>query len=232
MMNFSNVKNIIVSAAVSGLIAGLVLTIVQHFFVMPFLFEAEVYEQAATEISTSVSPENHENEQWQPEDGIERTFYTALANISMAFSFAMLLGSAILVSGKQTNWLSGLLWGIAGYLVFFVAPALGLPPEVPGTEAAALKDRQLWWLAPVLATAIGLAMLVFPRNWLIKISGLLLLVSPYLIGAPQPEAHGSVAPQSLVASFITAAFITNMIFWLVLGFFQAILTKTNPQFNR
>ncbi len=230
-MNFSNVKNIILTAAISGLLAGLLLTIVQHFFVMPFLFEAEVYEQAGNEISASISPEHPEMEQWQPENGFERTFYTALANISMAFSFAMLLGSAILVSGKQTNWLSGLAWGIAGYLVFFVAPALGLPPEVPGTEAAALKDRQLWWLATVLTTAIGLALMVFPRNWLIKLTGLLVLLLPHLIGAPQPEAHGSVAPQSLVASFITAAIIANLIFWLALGFFQAIFTKTSQQLD-
>lgn len=229
MINFTNIKNIILTAAVSGLLAGLLLTIIQHFFVMPSLFEAEIFEHAATEISSPITTENHEMEEWQPEDGIERTIYTALANISMAFSFAMLLGAAILVSGKQTNWLTGGIWGIAGYLVFFVAPALGLPPEVPGAEAAALKDRQLWWLATVLATAIGLALLVFPGNWLLKASGLLILISPHLIGAPQPEVHASAAPQSIVKSFINAAIIANLIFWLALGIFQGIFTKKGLQ---
>ncbi len=226
-MNFTSVKNILLTSAISGLLAGLLLTIVQHFFVMPSLFKAEVYEQAATELSIPVSLESHKMEQWQPNDGIERTLYTALANISMAFSFALLLGSAILISGTQTNWLSGLLWGTAGYLVFFVAPALGLPPEVPGTEAAVLEDRQLWWLVTVLTTATGLTLLVFSRNWIWKISGLLFLLSPHLIGAPQPESHGSVAPQSIVESFITAAVVANLIFWLALGFFQAIFSKTS-----
>ncbi len=223
MINFTNAKNIILTAAVSGLFAGLLLTIVQYFFVMPFLFEAETYEQAATEIS--MPSKVHEMEEWQPDDGFERTLYTVLANISMAFSFSMLLGSAILVSGKHINWLSGLLWGTAGYLVFFVAPALGLPPEVPGTEAAALHDRQIWWLMTVMTTAIGLALLVFPHNWMLKFTGLLFLISPHLIGAPQPEAHNAVAPQTVIESFIHAAIFANLVLWLSIGLCQGVFTK-------
>jgi hypothetical protein len=33
------------------------------------------------------------------------------------------------------------------------APAIGLPPELPGIEAAALQSRQLWWVATAVATA-------------------------------------------------------------------------------
>ena len=221
MINFTSVKNIILTAALSGVLAGLLLTVIQHFGVMPALFEAEVYEQAASEAILK-GPE-----EWEPEDGTERTLFTGLANISVAFSFAMLLGAAILVSGKQVTWRSGLLWGLAGYAVFFIAPALGLPPEVPGTEAAALQHRQVWWVATVLATAIGLALLVFMRNWPLKVSGLLLAILPHLISAPHPEVLSSTAPQAIVQAFIYSTTLANLFFWLALGGLQGMLTKTD-----
>jgi predicted cobalt transporter CbtA len=62
-----------------------------------------------------------------------------LANVSMAVGFALMLVAAFALSGRRITWRSGLLWGLAGYGVFFVAPSLGLPPEVPGTLAAPLQ---------------------------------------------------------------------------------------------
>jgi cobalt transporter subunit CbtA len=109
------------------------------------------------------------------------------------------------------------LWGLAGYLTFFVAPSLGLPPEVPGTEAAKLADRQSWWLITVLDTGFGLSLLAFAKTKTNKFFGAVLLVSPHLIGAPQPEVHSSAAPAELAQSFITATVFANAVFWLALG---------------
>jgi len=169
-----------------------------------------VYEEAAqaataaaghdhsTETSAIRSHEHdHEADAWEPANGVERTGYTVLANISMAIGFALFLAAAICVSGRQVGWRSGLLWGAAGYLVFFVAPSLGLPPEVPGTQAAPLHDRQLWWLLAAGSTALGLGIFVYARHRLLKLLGLVLLLVPHLVGAPQPEVHASAAPESL-----------------------------------
>ena len=118
------------------------------------------------------------------------------------------------------------------YLIFFVAPSLGLPPEVPGTEAANLKDRQLWWLMTVFDTAAGLWLLVFSKTKLNKLFGAVLLISPHSIGAPQPEVHSSAAPAELAHTFIIATAFANAVFWLALGGLMGLFSRKNQAFKK
>lgn len=221
MFNLTAFKRIVSAAAMAGVLAGLLFTVVQQIQVSRIILNAEVYEDAAAaqsaHVHSSAENEHHEHEAWQPTNGVERTLFTALANISLAVGFGLLLGSGICLRGEASDWRAGLLWGLAGYVVFFVAPSLGLPPEVPGTEAAPLADRQLWWLITVVMTATGLSLLIFARTWQVKILGAALLGVPHLIGAPQPQVHASAAPIELAHAFIYATAIANTVFWLTLG---------------
>lgn len=214
MFNLTTFRELVIAALWTGLLAGLLLTAVQQIQVIPTLLKAEVYEEAATVANT----ENiHEHEAWQPENGWERTFFTTVANIGLGVGFALLMGAVMCLCGRPGNWRMGLLWGLAGYLTFFVAPSLGLPPEVPGTEAAKLADRQTWWLITVLDTGFGLSLLAFAKTKTNKFFGAVLLAAPHLIGAPQPEVQSSAAPADLAKSFITATVFANAVFWLALG---------------
>ena len=219
--NLSHFKVMVISALWTGLWAGLLLTAVQSIQVIPTLLQAEVYEEQATAHThfnnAATEPHQHEAEAWQPQNGWERTAYTAVANISLAVGFALLLGAASNLRDGISHWRNGLLWGLAGYAVFFVAPSLGLPPEVPGTEAAELNDRQIWWLMTVFDTAFGLWLIAFSKTKQNKLLGAVLLLSPHLIGAPQPEVHSSAAPAELAHTFIMATTLTNAVFWLALG---------------
>jgi cobalt transporter subunit CbtA len=227
LITLATFKTIVASALWSGLWAGLLLTALQSIQVIPVLIQAEAYEKQATVtvITAHTHDDNketqihdhHEAIEWQPENGWERTAFTTVTNISLAVGFALLLGAAINLRGAISHWRNGLLWGLAGYTVFFVAPSLGLPPEVPGTEAANLHDRQLWWLMTVLMTAVGLWLLFFSKTRLNKLLGFLLLVSPHWIGAPQPDVHSSAAPAALAHLFIAATAFANAAFWLALG---------------
>lgn len=183
------------------------------------------HEQAAAESGRHDSGHHHDADAWKPENGWERTFYTAVSNVSLAVGFALLLGAAICFRGGVSGWRSGLLWGLAGYAVFFVAPSLGLPPDVPGTEAARLQDRQLWWLMTVLATGAGLSLLIFSRSGVGRIAGGVLLVVPHLIGAPQPHIHSSTAPLELAHAFIYATILANAVFWLAMGGLMGLFYK-------
>ncbi|MGZ8902585.1 MAG: CbtA family protein [Methylobacter sp.] len=236
MLNLSNLRMIVVSALWSGLWAGLLLTAVQSIQVIPTLLQAEVYEEKAamSDIADHIHAESgdgqtnqHEAEAWQPQNGWERTFFTTVANVSLGVGFALLLGAASTIRGGISTWRNGLFWGLAGYAAFFVAPSLGLPPEVPGTEAANLKDRQLWWLMAVFDTAIGVWLLVFSKTRLNKLLGSLLLVSPHLIGAPQPDVQGSAAPVALANTFIAATAFANAVFWLALGSLMGLFSGKN-----
>ncbi len=152
----------------------------------------------------------------------ERTLYTLLASVLTGITFALLLAAAMTFYGKG-NARTGLLWGIAGYLAFFVSPSLGLVPELPGTAAAAIEHRQLWWVSTVIATIAGLALLVFAKSLVLKGVGLLLLAIPHIVGAPVPTHHGSLAPEELSRAFMWMTAIANFIFWVVLGVLTAFL---------
>jgi cobalt transporter subunit CbtA len=236
MINFAVLRRIASVVLLAGALAGLLLTAVQQLQVSRIILQAEVYEEAAAGkaheqahaaasapvAAGAPAAEAHEHEhehsdEWEPANGFERTAYTVLANVSMAIGFGLFLAAAIVVSGKKVTWRSGLLWGVAGYLVFFVAPSLGLPPEVPGTVAAPLHARQLWWIMTAGLTAAGLGLGVYARHWALKLLGLVLLVVPHLVGAPHPAVPGGAAPEELAQAFIHATALANGVFWLALG---------------
>ena len=119
--------------------------------------------------------------------------------------YAFLLTAAIVFLGRGADWRRGLLWGLAGFASFTLAPALGLPAELPGTNAAPLVDRQLWWIGTAIATAGGLFAAARLRNVYGYAIAVLLIAAPHIIGAPQPETPGGLAPEELEHKFILAA---------------------------
>jgi cobalt transporter subunit CbtA len=129
--------------------------------------------------------------------------------------FGLVLVAAFALRGEAPGLRRGAVWGLLGFVAFALSPALGLPPELPGSAAAELSTRQLWWLGAVAVTAAGLWLLAFGgrRAWL----GLLLLPLPHLIGAPRPDGHGGMVPAELAAQFVAASLVTSAIFWAVLG---------------
>ncbi|MFJ4445353.1 CbtA family protein [Pseudomonas sp. NPDC089422] len=218
------------TAGFSGLLAALLLTLLQSFWVAPLILEAETYESAAPAAEHHSHGEEasaghtHSEEAWSPEDGWQRILSTTGGNLVVAVGFALIL--AALYSLREPGRTStGALWGLAGFAVFCLAPTLGLPPELPGTAAADLGQRQSWWIGTAAATAVGLALLVFARHGLLKALGAVLLVVPHVIGAPQPEVHESLAPQALEAQFKIASWLTNAAFWVALGLLSAWLYR-------
>jgi len=191
------VKRIVYAAALAGLAAGLALTLIQQLQIAPLLRAAETFETGGHGSPPAL-------------------LATMAANIVLATGFALILGSALAVRASG-GWRAGFLWGLAGYAVFFVAPSLGLPPELPGTESAALHQRQWWWLATVALSAGGLWLAAFARKPVLRILGIVLIAAPHVVGAPQPAQHGSTAPAALTEEFVRAAYVANAIFWLLLG---------------
>jgi len=221
---------ILFASIVAGLVAGGALTLLQAGTVTPIILEAEGYEGGGDESGGSaggddaLSSQAHDHaahshdhgEAWAPEDGIERTTWTAASNVATAIGFALLLVALFAWRGG-TTWRQGLLWGAAGFVVFFANPAIGLHPELPGDFAANLLDRQLWWLFAVACSAAGVGLLLLAPGRLVKGAGVLLLVVPHLAGAPHPEVAGGLAPSALREQFFVASAAANAVFWLLLG---------------
>jgi len=236
-------KRIAQTAGFAGLLAAIVLTLLQSLWVTPLILQAETYENSApTEAvvaehshaaatpehsHAAVAGHSHDAEAWAPEDGWQRTLATGLSNLVVAVGFALMLAGLFTLRAPGQTW-QGLLWGLGGFATFSLAPSAGLQPELPGTAAAELLLRQYWWIGTAVATAAGLGLLAFARHWALRIVGVLILAIPHLIGAPQPEVHSSLAPEALEHEFILASLLTNALFWSALGL-AAAWFYTRPQ---
>jgi cobalt transporter subunit CbtA len=207
-------RRLVFAALCAGLLSGVFATVAHQIVTVPLILQAETYENPAEHASAAA----HEHPSvWEPENGAERTAYTLLADILTGVGFALLLGAGLTLCGGEVGWRQGLLWGLAGYATFTVAPSLGLPPQLPGNEAAPLFDRQLWWLATAVATGCALALIAFATRARWTILAAILFVLPHLYGAPEPPEHISAVPAALTHHFIVAATVVNFLFWLMLG---------------
>ena len=233
-------RAIVFAAAIGGVAAGALVSVAQSLHILPLIHEAETYEStgahghghsldpAATpgedhDLPAAAAGEDHDlpaaeagEEGWAPEDGFERTAYTIGANFLTAIAYALLLSSALGFFRRQ-GWHQGLIWGLGGFAAFALAPALGLPPEIPGAATVELSARQVWWIGTAAATAASLGLITLTRRLHWAVLGVGLLALPHIIGAPQPEAHGGLAPDSLAQDFAAASLVTNLLFWAVLG---------------
>ena len=222
-------RSIVFSAALAGLIVGVVISIAQFFGTVPLIQQSEVYErkapahehggtqdQAKNQDKAQDKAHSHESE-WEPEEGFQRNAFTVGANVLTAIGFALLLTGVYAIRGRQVTWREGLLWGLAGFVVFTAAPGLGLPPELPGMPVAPLTARQTWWIATAAATAGGLCLLAFRAAPWAAVLALVLIALPHLIGAPlAPENHSEV-PAALSHRFIVVVTLTSLLFWSLLG---------------
>jgi cobalt transporter subunit CbtA len=219
---------ILFAALVAGIIGGLATAVLQHFTTTPLILAAETYENAAPDTASLHSgllvlahahgDHAEEGEEgWAPADGLERTLYTSVATIGTSFGFALILLSAMILADARITARSGLLWGLAGFAAAGLAPALGLAPELPGSAAADLGARQLWWAGTTVATAAGLWLALRVSTPVVIAGGIALMILPHLIGAPHPQAFTSTAPAELSGHFAAASLVVLAVVWVLAG---------------
>src|SRR6201993_661947 len=201
-------RRLVLAALCAGLLSGIFATAAHQIGTVPLILQAETYEK----------PSEHEHTgAWEPENGAERTAYTLLADVLTGVGFALLLGAGLTLRGGAVGWRQGLLWGLAGFALFPVPRSLGLPPQLPGSEAAPLLDRQLWWLGTAVATGCALALIAFTSRARWTILAAIMIVLPHVYGAPEPPENIAAVPAALTHHFVIAATVVNCLFWLILG---------------
>jgi len=223
-------KSLLVAAAVTSLLAGMLLTLIQQARVIPIIEQAENYEVKRTQQQDIKQNESHEHHShviahdasqdyaWMPKQGLQRHTFTLLSNVVIALGFTLILAACVQLAKRKMNWRNGLAWGLAGFSVFFLAPAFGMTPILPGMDAVDVGQRQLWWLLASASTAVALALLIFKRGWPAKLLGMLILLLPHVIGAP-PQASAELVPMDLIQAFFISSLIANSVFWLAMGGF-------------
>ncbi|HKS89048.1 MAG TPA: CbtA family protein, partial [Stellaceae bacterium] len=111
-------RRLLYAGLCAGLLCGVLVAAAQHVGTVPLILKAEIYEQAA---QPPAATHLHATE-WAPEDGVERTAYTLAADLLAAIGFALLLAAGLALRGGEAGWREGLLWGLAGFAAFTLAP--------------------------------------------------------------------------------------------------------------
>jgi cobalt transporter subunit CbtA len=196
----SSLRGLLLAALLAGLAAGIVAASLQQLLLVPLILRAEVLE------SVGHAGGMH----------VDRTLYSVLFTCLAACGFALLLAGCCALRGN-VGWRRGLFWGLAGFATFSLAPALGLPPELPGAHPADLLARQVWWISTAAATAAGLACVVLSRTMPLRLLGVALIALPHLIGAPQPIQADGDLPADMVRAFGVGSLAVSAVMWLILG---------------
>ncbi|MBI0433470.1 CbtA family protein [Roseomonas sp. KE0001] len=216
-----HLRRLLAVALFAGILAGAVASLGHQWNTVPTILVAETYEHqdsaAPGQADHAAEAHEHGAEAWAPEDGLERTLYTVLADMLTGIAYALLLGAAMSLRGAVADWRQGLLWGLAGFAVFTLAPSIGLPPKLPGTPVAELADRQVWWVATALLTAGGLALIAFTRRLPWAVLAVIVIALPHLWGAPAAPAEASAVPDALTQRFIAGVTAVSLLFWATLG---------------
>ena len=209
-------RHLVTSALFAGVAAGLIAAFLQFWLVIPLLLEGELYESGVRIHGAAAAEPAVPN----PPLDLPRNLLTAGFNAVTFTGYALILLAFMALAEMRGHALTprqGVLWGLAGFLAVHLAPAIGLPPELPGTVAADLVPRQIWWLATVLATGLGTALVAFTRSPVLWLISLALLAAPHIIGAPQLDTYSGVAPPELSALFATRSLGVAAASWVTLG---------------
>jgi cobalt transporter subunit CbtA len=206
------IRRVVLAAVLAGIVAGLIMSALQHWRVTPLILQAESFEAGHVHGDHAHGDEDHA---WAPADGFERTGFTVLFNLLTGVGFGLVAAAASLITRLPLNASTGLKWGLAGFATFMLAPSAGLPPELPGMARGDLVSSQAWWWLAVAATAGGIAIIALTRHLAWKAVAVGLIALPHLIGAPQASGDSAV-PAGLANAFAANAIAVSAIFWIVL----------------
>lgn len=225
-------------ALLTALLVGSVQFGLGRWHAVPIIQAAEAFESrksnagpAHTHDLTSTSGNAHVEPDATEPPAHQRAAWTWVAQVLHSFSMALLMFA---VMGWWV-WKRGAPMGTArialavaaaGLLSMDIWPALGLPAELPGMDAASLGMRQAWWVLAAASAALACATLagvatkhIAPHwRWLAAAA---LLALPFVVGAPQPLGDtlaGFDAPErtqlrALEHAFVWATRWTSLSFW-------------------
>lgn len=201
------IGRVLLAALLAGVVAGLVMGAIQHVRITPLILQAEALEQVSDVAA------------WSPADGWERTFFTTVVTALTGAAFAILLAGLSLLTGIAITPRNGLIWGFCAFLAITLAPAAGLPPELPGMPAGDLVARQVWWAATILATGIALYLIAVRSEPWAKALAVVLIALPHIVGAPLPLSHETAVPAGLAAAYASNVIAAAALFWCLIGVF-------------
>jgi cobalt transporter subunit CbtA len=215
----------------AGILAGLLIAVLQQVTTTPLILLAETYEKQEEDASATPSvpsaSKGHDHAAhdhgWKPAAGLPRFFYTGITTIATAVGISFLLIAGMIFAGDPIDERRSLAWALAGFVASGLAPAAGLAPELPGSAAADLIARQIWWAGTAAATALALWAFLRMESPVARLGAFVLLLAPHVIGAPHPHAFESKVPAEVAAQFAALSLVVQGLLWAFSGIAVGLL---------
>jgi cobalt transporter subunit CbtA len=232
------IQRMLAGGLIAGFAAGLLGALLHFAFVQELILLGEEYETGAMVHFAGVSDapdaashdhsDDHGAEDAAHDQGaddgadfaLSRNAWTVLFTGLIYAGYGLLLVAGFALAehfGRRVRAEDGILWGIGGFVAVQLAPAMGLAPELPGTIAADLGARQVWWWGTFLATGTGLGLLAYGRNLVTWVVAGALLAAPHVIGAPELDEFFGTAPPEVSAAFSARVLGVGLVVWTVMG---------------
>ena len=213
-------------AILSGCVAGLVASVLQLWFVQPVLLHAELFEggdlvhfgQDGHAAAAGAAGHGHDAE--GGDSTLVRNGLTVVFMMLVYAGFALVLLPLMSIAenrGASITARTGIVWGVAGFVVAILAPAFTAPPALPGYATIDIDIRQVWWISTVIATALGLWLIAFGRHPFAWVAAVMLLAAPHAVGLPPHEVFLGPAPPELGALMAARVIGVGLAGWVVLG---------------
>jgi cobalt transporter subunit CbtA len=225
-------QRLILAVIIAGLCAGFIMSGIQNYKLVPLIATAESFEKPENECAQTMPGMDMCGEGWMPAAGFQRIAATTATTMLVGAGYALLLAGISLVSGLPITKQNGLIWGLCGFLAICLAPAAGLPPELPSMPVADLHTRQIWWTATAAFTGFALYLIAGRTESWAKPLAVFAIALPQLFSLPQPMPHQTDLPPLLAAQFVSASIAANAIFWAMIGLFTAHALAYNERKNQ
>lgn len=234
-------QKMMTGALIAGIGAGLLAAVLHFAFIQNYILLGEQYEtgelvhfaapeaapataEGADHAHAEAAPEAHDHGAHEHGDGdvspLQRNALTVGFTVLLYVAYGIMLtvGFAIAAQfGKRITATEGALWGLAGFAAFQLAPGMGLAPELPGSAAADLAARQVWWWSTVVATGLGIAAMAYGRSVIATLAGAALIAAPHVVGAPLLDGFYGYAPTEVGAIFSSRVLGVGLAVWVALG---------------
>lgn len=231
-------KHVVTSGLIAGFVVALLATLLQFSFLERNILLAERYESGelmhfagvgvGDHAEPSTAEAGHDNQTYDhtahdhaADDGPFwlRQVKTLLTMTITYCGYGLVMIAGMTIArhfGKTIGAAEAMLWGLAGFGVFMMAPAMGLEPLLPGVEGAALRSRQAWWLFCAGSSAAGLAVLAYGFGQT-RLIGIVLLAIPHIIGAPHQASFTGLLPPELASQHAARSLGVGLVAWVTLG---------------
>ncbi len=211
---------IVTSAVFAGVGVGVVAALLQLALVVPLIVEAELFESGArVHFPEGGSPQSERGATGVWAEPLRHIYTIGFSAVTFtAYAFLMIAG--FLLAERFSHEITarrGLIWGLCGAIAVVLAPAVSMPPELPGAIGAEVGPRQVWYLSCVVLTLIGLSQIAFGTRGVYIVTAPVFLLAPHVIGAPHLDTYFGIAPPELASDFVARVIGVALISWALLG---------------